>query len=215
MSAHPRHRSTTRGIAAPRSRLVRVALAALLLVGLAGCGATFDPNSPCTTDGTAHNAYPDLEGVVPTAFKGAPPSDLDSGRACTAAGLGTLASHGVDELRFAGGTWEQGSDGGVSLAILTDPTGPALQPAWVAEFYEAGARLAPKVDSLEKSEYPVVNGVTARRIDVLNGESFQSIVVWERNGRIEVALVANSIRQIQTREAHDLIVRAAVDAFTG
>jgi hypothetical protein len=215
MSPRSRRQSITRGIRARRLPFARLALAAVVLVGVAGCNATFDPNSPCTTDGTAHNAYPDLEALVPTAYKAAPPSDLDSGRACTPAGLGTLASHDVDELRFAGGTWEQGSDGGVSLAILTDPTGPALQPAWVVEFYETGARAGKNVQSVETADYPVSDGVTARRIDVLNGESFQSIVVWERNGEIAVALVANSIRQIQTRAAHDEVVRGAVDAFGG
>ena len=168
---------------------------------------------PCTADGSAKGAYPELEAAVPTAFRGTPPNDLDSGRACTPAGLGTLASHGVNELRFAGATWEQGSDSGVSLAIFTDPDGPALQPAWVAEFYETGARSGKKVDSVEAVDYPISPTITARRVDVLNGESFQTIVVYERNGQIAIALVANSIREIQTRAAHDHAVQEAIDAF--
>lgn len=150
---------------------------------------------------------------MPTAFRGTPPNALDSGRACTPAGLGTLATHGVDELRFAGATWEVGSDSGVSLAVFTDPNGPALEPRWVAEFYETGARAGKKVESVTAADYPVMDQISGRRIDVLNGESYQTIVVWERNGQIAVALVANSIRRVETKDAHELDVRAAVDAY--
>lgn len=183
---------------------------------LSGCGGQiFNPDGPCTADGSAPGAYPELESTVPTALNGAPPNELDSGRACTPAGLGTLATRGVNEMRFAGATWAESSNSGTSLAIFTDPDGPALQPAWMAEFYESGARTASKVDSVETSEYPVRPSVSGRRVDVLNGESFQTIVVWERNGQVAAALVANAIREIQTREAHDRDVRLAVDAFGG
>lgn len=191
------------------------ALVSLLAVFLlAGCGGQpFDPTGPCTADGSTAGAYPALESAVPTAYRGAPPNALDSGRACTPAGLGTLATHGVDELRFAGATWEVGSDSGVSLAIFTDPNGPALEPTWVAEFYEAGARTGKKVESVTTIDYAVTDQISGQRVDVLNGESFQTIVVWERNGQIAVALVANAIRVIQTKDAHDQVVRIAVDAF--
>jgi hypothetical protein len=53
------------------------------------------------------------------------------------------------------------------------------------------------------------------RIDVLNGESFQTVVVWSRGGRVVVALVANFIREIQTKEAHDNVVGEAIGAFGG
>lgn len=211
MSPRSRHQSVTRRIA---RRFARIGLACLLVLAVAACGGEpFVPTGPCTADGSAKGAYPELEAVVPTAFRGSPPRDLDSGRACTPAGLGTLAGHGVNELRFAGATWEQGSDSGVSLAIFTDPDGPALQPAWVAEFYETGARSGKKVESVEAVDYPISATNTARRVDVLNGESFQTIVVYERNGQIAIALVASSIREIQTRAAHDVVVQEAIEAF--
>ena len=53
---------------------------------------------------------------------------LDSGRGCTTARPRTLATHAVDELRFAGATWEPGSDSGVSLAIFTDAERTRPQP---------------------------------------------------------------------------------------
>jgi hypothetical protein len=191
-----------------------LALVALLAI-LAGCGAKFDPTGPCTADGSAPGAYPELESAVPGTFRGAAAKDLDSGRACTAAGLGSLAGHGITEMRFAGGTWSTGTDSGLSLAVFVAPTGPALTREWVAEFYESGARAGKNVTSVETTDYAVDGAVTGRRIDVLNGESYQSVVVWERNGRIAVALVADFIREIQTKEAHDRVVREAVDAFAG
>ncbi len=203
----------------PRSRTRRTAAAALWLATVAlvvsACGAAFDPTGPCSADGSAPGAYPALEAAVPKTFRGGPPQELDSGRNCTATGLGTLAGHGVAEIRFAGGTWSTGTDSGLSLAVFADPGGPQLDPAWVAEFYEAGANLGKNVTQVTHSDYPVASGVVGRRIDVLNGESFQTVVVWSHAGQIEVALIADFIREIQTKDAHDKVVREAVDAFGG
>jgi len=187
-----------------------VAVAALIA---AGCAARFDPTGPCTTDGSVAGAYPDLEAQVPRVFRGTPPTSVDSGRACTSAGLGTLSGHGIAELRFAGARWTTGSESGLSLATFQSGGGPALTRDWLAEFYETGARAGKNVTSVEPSAYPVDQLVTGRRIDVLNGESFQTVVVWERGGRLEAAVIADAIREIQTREAHDVVVRDAVDAW--
>jgi hypothetical protein len=199
-----------------RGRRIVVGLVVVLTLVLVGCGGTaFDPTGACTADGSTPGAYPDLEAAIPKLYKDAKPSNLDSGRACSASGLGTLAGHGVKELRFAGGTWSTGTDSGLSLAVFTSPDGSALNPAWLIEFFEAGARTAKNVTSVDTTEYAVTTAITGKRIDVLNGESYQSIVVWEKDGRIAVALVGDFIREIQTKEAHDLIVRRAVDTMAG
>ena len=101
----------------------------------------------------------------------------------------------------------------MSLALFRSEGQTALTRDWLAEFYETGARGGKNVESLEASDYQVEPSIVARRIDVLNGESFQSVVVWERGGRIETAVIADFIREIQTREAHDKVVRDAVDAW--
>jgi len=194
---------------------ILAALIALLALVLGGCAAPFDPTGPCSADGSAAGAYPDLEAVVPKVYAGAAPTEVDSGRACTTKGLGTLATHGIKELRFAGSTWTTGTDSGLSLALFTTADGPVLDPNWMSEFYEAGARQGKNVTSVDSSSYPVSAAITGRRLDVLNGESYQSVVVWEQNGQVAVAVVADFIREIQTKEAHDKIVRAAVDAFVG
>ena len=213
MSPHPRRRSAARR-KRPAAALGSRALGLILALGLAftGCAATFDPTGPCTANGSAPGAYPDLEAALPTSFRGAGPADLDSGRACTPDGLGTLAGHGVDEMRFAGATWTTATDSGLSLAVFVDPTGPSLTRDWIVEFYETGARAGKNVTSVETTDYSV-GPAEARRIDVLNRESFQSVVVWEQDGRVAVALVADFIREIQTKEAHDAVVREAVDAL--
>ncbi|HEY7132629.1 MAG TPA: hypothetical protein VH440_10275 [Candidatus Limnocylindrales bacterium] len=187
-------------------------LAALALL-LSACSASFDPTGPCTSDGSAPGAYPDLESIVPKTFRGSAPGGLDSGRTCSTDGLGTLKGHGIDELRFAGATWETGDDSGLSLATFRSEGDTTLTPDWVTEFYETSAKSGKNVESVDSSTYPVATGLVGKRIDVLNGESYQSVVVWQREGRIEVALIADFIREIQTKAAHDQVVREAVDAW--
>ena len=191
---------------------IAIALLALLAVVVGAC-AKFDGSEPCTSDGTGPGAYPELEAMVPKLFRAAAPSQLDSGRTCSTDGLTTLKGHGIDELRYAGGTWQTGTDSGLSLATFTSFGPTALRPEWVSEFYETGARNGKNVDTVDTSAYPVADGITGRKIDVLNDESYQSVIVWERNGRIEVALVADFIREIQTKAAHEQVVRQAVDAW--
>jgi hypothetical protein len=206
----------------PRSRTRRIRhqaawIGIVVVVGLTlgGCRSAFNPSGPCTADGSAPGAYPDLEALVPTTFRGAPPKQLDSGRTCTKDALATLVAHGVGELRFAGATWATGTDSGLSLAVFTDASGPPLDPAWLVEFYEQGATKGTNVQSIATTDYAIGSGIAAKRIDVLNGESFQTVVVWPRGGRVAVALIGDFIREIQTRDAHDEVVKEAVDAFHG
>jgi hypothetical protein len=208
MSPRPTTRSRTR-----RTRWIAAAIVLVAVLVTACGGATFDPTGPCTADGTAPGAYPDLEAVVPKVFAGAPPRQVDSGRTCTNTALGTLTEHRIKELRFAGATWGTGTDSGLTLATFVVADGPPLDPAWLAEFYEAGARAGKNVQTVEPSEVSIGGDITGRRIDVLNGESFQTVVVWPRDGRVAVVIVADFIREIRTREAHDKIVAAALAAY--
>ena len=180
----------------------------------AGCGAPFDPTGPCTADGDAPGAYPELEATVPKVFRASPPGQLDSGRTCTPSGLGTLTTHSVKELRFAGATWGTGSDSGVSLAVFTSPDGSALPAAWMSEFYESGARTGKNVQTVDVADIATIPDSKARRLDVLNGESYQTVIVWERDGLVAAVLVASFIREVQTKEAHEAVVREAVAAWS-
>src|SRR5262245_38022243 len=96
---------------------VSIALAILATLSAVACAASFDPDGPCTGDGRMPGAYPSLEALVPRDVGGSAPTTVDSGRNCTDRALGSLAGHGVDELRFAGATWETGTSSGVTLAV--------------------------------------------------------------------------------------------------
>jgi hypothetical protein len=153
-----------------------------------------------------------LEALVPRVFQGQAPDRVDSGRNCTTAALATLALHDVSELRFAGGTWDLGSSSGVTLAVFD---APGLEAAWMAEFFEAGARTARRVESVEARSIVLPEGVAASRIDALNGESYQTVVVWPDGERVRVALVASFIREVSTKDAHEAVVNDAIAAALG
>lgn len=202
-----------------RARAGRVAAhlaAALVIVTVAiacSAGPSFDPTAPCVADGRSPGAYPELEALPPKVYAGRPPDRVDSGRNCSEAALGTLAGHGVEELRFAGATWDLGSANGVTMAVLQ---AEGLEPDWVAEFYEAGARAGRRVEEVTVEDLDL-GGVPGTWIDVLNGDSFQSIVVAPlETDRVRVVLVASAIREIETRATHkDRVVGALTSWFPG
>lgn len=193
-----------------RARAQAAVAVALLVAGIAGCGGgAFDPSSPCTTDGRSAGAYPALEAVATGTFRGRAPDRLDSGRNCSPQALATLLAHGVTELRFGGATWELGADSGLTLAAFEAPN---LEAAWVAEFFEAGARTARNTELVEVRTVAIPDGRPGTRIDALNGESYQSVVVWSDGELVRVALIASFIREIETKRAHDAVVDEALAA---
>jgi hypothetical protein len=202
----------SRLVAIVRSRLVLPVALGLVIVA-AGCtsaAASFDPSSACTTDGHFSRAYPELEALVPASLGGRAPDRLDSGRSCTEASLATLKQHAVDELRFAGGLWEQGSNSGTTLVVFE--AGRPLDAAWLAEFYETGARAAKNTDAIESRPVSVA-GTAGYRLDTLNDDSYQTVIVWPRKGHVVAALVASAVREVGTRAAHEARVTDALGAF--
>src|SRR2546430_1292898 len=83
-------------------------------------------------------------------------------------------------------------------------TGSGLQRDWLAAFYEAGARAAPKVSGLSVS-HPSVGGRPAFRLDYADAGTPQTIVVWPAGeGTVHVVLAAG---------VPDWIVQEAIAAF--
>jgi hypothetical protein len=172
-----------------------LALVVPLLLAACGGGAgapvvSFDPAGPCTGDGQQPGAYPDLEASLPTTWEDRRPDNVDSGRTCTPESLGTLATHGVEELRFAGATWKAGGSSGVTVAVFE---ADRLDPAKMIEFYEAGARVARRTDKYVVSETTVA-GQPATRLDVLGSDgTAQTVVAWPagESGRVNVLLAAD------------------------
>ena len=200
------------------SRFGRVRRPAVVvaIVGLAisviGCSgspipvATFDPASPCTTDGRQPGAYPDLEALLPPDFQGIKPTSVDSGRNCTQAALGTLATAGIKGVRFAGAAWSLGGTTGLTFAVFV---ADGLTPPEMIDFYGAGAQASSKTDTFQTSDIAVA-GRPGRRLDVLQSDgAAHTIVAWPsaRSGIVDVLLatdlgdtkVANALIELAAR----------------
>ncbi|MEW5991094.1 MAG: hypothetical protein AB1736_07070 [Chloroflexota bacterium] len=200
--------------ASRRTRPRSVAVAVLLALVVSACvpaGATFDPTGPCVVDGQTPGAYPDLEARLPAALNGTTPTTVDSGRTCTAGGLGALAAHDVTVLTYAGATWDLGSGTGVTSVVFAVPDGD-LPAAWMAEFYEAGARAGKKTSNVETSRPAYEGAGETWRLDALNDLSFQSVVTWQDGSIARVVLVATPVDPGASLDAHDELVAAAVGA---
>jgi hypothetical protein len=211
-----------RVFAAPRTlgpvrNVARLVASLALAAGVAGCAAgsaaSFDPSGPCLVDGQRPGAYPELESLIPPAFEGVAPTRLDSGRNCTERSLGTLASHGIREVRFAGGLWETGQRSGFTLAVLT---APELTAERMADFYEAGARAGRKTEEVKRSIFDL-DGQNAWAINTLNGESYQTIAVWDAGppGVVRAVLVGSDVRETDGLGPHNDLFQRALAAFSG
>jgi hypothetical protein len=184
------------------------------LASVAACGqagGTFSPSGPCLADGRAPGTYPDLEARVPRSLDGRAATSVDSGRKCSESALGSLTSHGVTDLRFAGAVWSGGNDAGTSIAVLALPNG-TLPVAWAEEFYGFGAVTGKKTDNIATSR-PSFDGVGETfRIDALNDLSFQSVVVWQDGPVVRVVIVASAVDPGASMAAHDAQIASAVAA---
>lgn len=199
---------------APARFVVGVLALAVAAAGCGGAATTFDPSGACVADGRASGAYPELEARLPMALDGEAPSAVDSGRNCSERALGSLVSHGLDEIRFAGATWDLGAGQGVSSVVFV-AAGRDLPAAWIAEFYEIGARTAKRTDNIETSRPTFEGAGETWRLDTLNGLSLQSVVTWQDDGIVRAVLVATPAAPGASRAAHDDLVVAAVRASAG
>jgi hypothetical protein len=186
--------------------IVTILFAAVLVLGACAPAAavSFDPTGPCTADGAAPGAYPELEALVPTSYEGRGPDRLDSGRNCTAENLGTLAGLGISELRFAGGTWDFGGNRAAALVVFE---APGLTAEAVADFYEKSAAAANRTQVIGRST-PSLAGRTGHRLDTMTGDRQQTVVVWPAGAKDRVDVVLSN-------DLPDPKIQAAVDAFGG
>ena len=188
------------------SRLIVAVMSLALVAILAACSGaatpSFDPTGPCSGDGSAPGAYPNLEALVPTSYEDRAPNRLDSGRNCSDENLGPLADEGIDEIRFAGGTWEFGSDIAAVLAVF-DAQGLTVDK--MADWWESTARESSRTEILGVTDADVA-GRDVRRLDTKTGERIQSVLVWEGKnpGQVNVVLSHN---------LPDPKIEAAVAAF--
>lgn len=178
------------------------------LVALAGCTQgpipAFDPAGPCTSDGAAAGAYPELEALIPATYEGRAPETLDSGRHCTADHLGTLAAAGFAEVRFAGGTWDFGGDRAAALVVFR---ADGLTAEDVARFYATSASQATRTRITGETR-PTLAGRPGHRIDTKTGDRLQTVVIWP-------AAEPDTVNVVITNDLPDPKIDAAVDAYGG
>ena len=189
-------------------RTLRVgSLPLLLILIVSACStpaASFDPTGACSGDGSAPGAYPELEALVPTTYRSAPPELLDSGRNCTTPSLGTLAALGLTEVRFAGGTWTFGAERAAVLAVFS---APGLTADAMADFYADSARTANRTQVIAATK-PTLAGRPGRRLNTKTGTRLQTVIVWP-------AATPDRVNVVITNDLPDARIADAVDAFAG
>jgi len=203
------------------TRLGSVVAVLALSIGIAACGGSAVPSGPLgpcgddRADAMSVGGFPELEALVPRSLGGAAPDLLNSGRSCSDRALGSLAAHGIRELRYAGATWNQGqSDATVVAVLATPPDQPLAEQAWIEEFYTAGAVAGTKTDNVTTTR-PTMDPVgQVFRLDALNDLSLQTVVTWNEGGLIHVVIVASEVSPTASRAAHDARVAAAVAIAT-
>lgn len=189
----------------PRPRLVSVlALVTLLVAACAPAAASFDPTGPCTGDGSAEGAYPELEALVPASYEGRGPDTLDSGRNCTPENLGSLAEAGIEEVRFAGGTWDFGGQRAAALVVFE---AFGLTADALGDFYLRSANDANRTE-VTNALTQAVAGRPGFRLDTKTGDRIQTVMVWP-------AEAADRVNVVITNDLPDPKIQAAVDAFEG
>jgi len=186
----------------PRALALAVLACAALLLG--GCSsaspASFDPATPCA--GTAREqmkgAYPALEARIPETIGAVAPASRDSGRFCSKETLGSVLDAGVTEVRFGGGIWEAGERGGIQLGAFE---GDGLTPALLAEEYRRAADASRRTEAVRATTLEIA-GRPAWRIDVVNGNSRQAIVVWgSADGAVVQVVVAADVDETELQGA--------------
>src|SRR3954470_18701441 len=190
-----------------RAGLMVAAIAAtfLTLVGCSRAAAmSFDPASACTTDGRMAGAYPDLEALVPKSYRGDAPQTVDSGRNCTAGNLGSLASAGISEVRFAGATWTFGGERALVLAIFK---AKGLDANAMAAFYGKSAAAASRTQITGQSN-PERAGRPGHRLDTETSGRTQTVLVWP-------AADTDVVNVVISNDLPDARIQDAIDAFGG
>ncbi len=189
-------------IARPRANTLAALLAAgLVVAACSGSGdTTFDPAAACDPAAREQmpGAYPDLEARIPMLIDGEGAASRESGRFCSKETLGSVYDAGVTEVRFGGGIWEVGERGGIQLGAFE---GDGLTPELFAEEFRRAADASRRTEAVRATTLEV-DGRPAWRIDVVNGNSRQAIVVWgSADGEVTQSVIAADVDEAQLQAA--------------
>lgn len=141
---------------------------------------------------------------MPKTYQGGPPQTLDSGRNCSPANLGSLASLGIAEVRFAGGTWTFGAERAAAIAVFR---AKGLTADALATLYTESAGAASRTQIT--AHVPLtISGRAGQRLDTQTGERLQTVVVWP-------AVAPDTVDVVITNDLPDARIQDAIDAFGG
>ena len=217
IAAHaPRRGPVTRGSPAGYAARMRgvigrrgllVVAAGLLVAACAGSSPppSFDPATPCggVDRQEMKGAYPDLEARIPAQVDGQAADSRDSGRFCSKATLGTLWDAGIRETQFGGGIWQFEPGGGTSLPgmQLSVFRAPGLTAQLLADEYKAGGGATSRV-TIVSTTSEQMNGRPGFRINLLNGDSHQAILVWpSADGAVIQVVIAADVDESRVQAA--------------
>jgi hypothetical protein len=182
-------------------------IAAILVGACAGPPAapSFDPAAPCGGADRQEmaGAYPDLEARIPLRLDDQAADSRESGRFCSKVTLGKLWDAGVHEEQFGGGIWAVEPGGGTSLAGLQLSVfrAPGLSAQLMADEYKSGADATQRVTVVSATNEQV-NGRPGFRINLLNGDSHQAIVVWpSADGSVVQVVIAADVPEAKVQSA--------------
>ncbi len=143
-------------------------------------------------------AYPDLEARVPAQLQGQKASSRDSGRFCAPATLGTLWDAGIHETHYGGGIWKLGPVSGVQIAVFT---ADGLTVPLMADEYRSGAAADKRVQIVSATNETIA-GRAGFRLNLVNGESHQAILVWpSADGAVVQVVIAADVDESVVQEA--------------
>ncbi len=188
-------------------RCLLLAAAGILVAACSDSSAPqlFDPATPCggADRQVMKGAYPDLEARIPNQVDGQPADSRDSGRFCAKSTLGTIWDAGIHETEFGGGIWAVDPAGGTSLAGLQLSVFRAtgLTAKLLADEYKSGAGGTSRV-TIVSATNEQINGRPGFRINLLNGDSHQAIVVWpSADGAVIQVVIAADVGESKVQAA--------------
>ena len=187
--------------------------ALVVLVVLAACGAA-TPVVELRPDQRVHHrrplpgAYPELEALLPTTYHG-DGARRPSTRAGTARRRpsGSLADTGIDEVRFAGGTWALGGTTGLTVAVF-EGDGPRRREPRSAFYDDERRHGRGRTDEARGRPTPTVGGHAGTPARHLDGDGTgQTVVVVAGRGS------PDSVNVVLADDLGDAKVAEALEAF--
>ncbi len=186
--------------------LASLLVAVPLMAACTSTAASPNPSGPCNgaAEQSAPGFYPDLERQLPARVDGQTPTNVRSGRYCSARTLGSLEKAGIHELQFAGGALPDPQNRAAGLAVVVYRA-PGMTLDQLADAQANGAGNTQGVAGVT-AQRATIAGRSGIRIDVSVQSGAEMMFFWPT----PTPGVFDAVTGIGTTEAQ---VTAAVAAF--